>query len=289
MAGFSELLSQKGVLLLDGGLGSMLQAAGLEPGVIPEMWNLQREDEVLKVHAAYAAAGCDCVTCNSFGASPAKLARYGLEAECEAINAKSAQLVRKAAPGCLVQGAVGPTGELLAPMGPAKPDEVRKGYERQIKGLMDGGADHIGLETFSDLNEALLALEAAAKLGAEATATMTFNKTLRGYFTLMGNTPCPGGRGLDQGRGPGRGGQLRPGRRADAGPGRGVYAGRPDAGDHAAQRRASPLGRRTHRIRRRRLRHRRMDRKDPGCGSAHRGRLLRHHSRAPGRHQAGGG
>ena len=198
MAGFREALAEKGVLLLDGGLGSMLQAAGLEPGVIPEVWNLENEDEVLKVHAAYAAAGCDCVTSNSFGASPAKLAHYGLEDDCEAINLKAARLAKKAAPGLLVMGSIGPTGMLLAPMGQARPEEVRAGYVRQIRGLVDGGADVIFLETFSDINEALLALEAVDLSGAkvECAATMTFNRTPRGFFTMMGNTPAQAAKGL---------------------------------------------------------------------------------------------
>ena len=191
MSGFKQALAQKGVLLLDGGLGSMLQAAGLEPGVMPEMWNLQNEAGVRKVHEAYAGAGCDCITCNSFGASPAKLAHYGLEDKCEAINSKAAQLAKRAAPDCLIMGSLGPTGQLLAPMGQADPEEVREGYVRQIKGLIDGGADVILLETFSDLNEALLALEAVglAGNGLDRAGTMTFNQTPRGYFTLMGNTP----------------------------------------------------------------------------------------------------
>ena len=98
MAGFREALAEKGVCSWTAGWAACCRRPAWS-GRAPEVWNLENEDEVLKVHAAYAAAGCDCVTSNSFGASPAKLAHYGLEDDCEAINLKAAQLAKKAAPG----------------------------------------------------------------------------------------------------------------------------------------------------------------------------------------------
>jgi len=189
-AGLKNRLAAGDVLLSDGAMGTLLQAEGLGPGDAPEAWNLSRPDVLEKIAAAYIDAGADLVHTNSFGASPLKLAAHGLDSRCAEINRAAAEAATRGVAGRgWVSGSLGSCGQLLAPYGAADPAEVFTGFGIQARALVAGGAEVLTVETMSDLAEAVLAVRAAREaLPAGAVlATMTFEPTPRGWFTIMGN------------------------------------------------------------------------------------------------------
>jgi 5-methyltetrahydrofolate--homocysteine methyltransferase len=183
-------LARSRTVLLDGAMGTELMARGLPQGVAPESWNIDRPDVVREIHAAYFAAGSDVVSTNSFGGSPVKLAAHGLAERAYELNRAAARLAREAAPaGRYVAGSMGPTGKFLKPQGEHTEEEFAAAYAEQARGLADGGADVLLVETQYDLREALAALRGARSVTAlPVFVTMTFNSFPRGYFTLMGDT-----------------------------------------------------------------------------------------------------
>jgi 5-methyltetrahydrofolate--homocysteine methyltransferase len=183
-------LARSRTVLFDGALGTELLARGLPRGTPPEAWNIERPDLVREVHAAYFAAGSDVVSTNSFGGSPIKLAAHGLERRAHELNRAAARLAREAAPaGRFVAGSIGPTGKFLKPQGEYTPEEFAAAFAEQARGLADGGADVLIVETQYDLREALAAVRGARSAAdLPVLVTMTFNSFPRGYFTLMGDT-----------------------------------------------------------------------------------------------------
>jgi 5-methyltetrahydrofolate--homocysteine methyltransferase len=185
-----DRLTRGDVILLDGAIGTRLQALGLGGGEIPEQWNLSRPEDVASVAAAYTAAGSDVVHTNSFGASPLKLAAHGLSDQAEEINIAAANAARKGADGrALVSGSMGPCGGLLQPYGDLDPAEVAAGLALQAKALVAGGVDLLCVETMIDLAEAVLAVTAAraALPDGVVMVSLTFEPTPGGWFTIMGN------------------------------------------------------------------------------------------------------
>ncbi|MEN8006576.1 MAG: homocysteine S-methyltransferase family protein [Candidatus Krumholzibacteriota bacterium] len=188
-----NLLAAKKVLLADGAMGTRLQDAGLEPGQAPESLNLTRPEVPAGIAAEYIAAGSDLVHTNSFGGSPLMLAAHGLADQCEEINrAAAAAAVAGAAGGGLVSGSIGPCGRLLTPYGDVDPDEVLDGFRIQAAALAAGGVDLLTVETMTDLREAVLAVTAAREAIGKGIvlASLTFEPTPRGWFTIVGNDPA---------------------------------------------------------------------------------------------------
>jgi len=186
-------------LLGDGALGTMLFARGVKPGQCPELLNLEQPEILVDIARQYAGAGADWVTANTFGGSPHKLAAYGLADQCEELNRAGVALVREAVgEGGWVAGDVGPTGGILQPYGNLDPEEVAEGYRRQCRALAEAGVDLFLVETMIDLREAELAVRAAREAAPElpVLATMTFDPTPRGFFTVMGITIPQAARGL---------------------------------------------------------------------------------------------
>lgn len=211
-----------GPLLLDGGLGSLLIAEGLEPGRAPEWWLLERPGRVAAVHAGYVAAGSDVIATATFGASPPKLASAGLAGRCRELNELGARLAREAAreaaqargghgaaalsagdaaaaarPGAaggapvLVAGDIGPTGLLLPPVGGADEARLEAAFAEQAEALAGAGVDLLLIETMYDRREALAAVRAARRTGLPALACLTFEARRRGWFTVMGDALVP--------------------------------------------------------------------------------------------------
>jgi len=181
-------LSRQRVLVGDGAMGTALLAAGLPPGGCPEIWNLERPGVVESILRGYADAGTDLLQTNTFGGNPARLAAYGLAGRCAEINRSAAEMGRRvAADRALVVGSIGPTGALLQPLGPLSPDEALDGFRLQAAALAEGGADALCVETMTDLAEAVLAVRSAAATGLPVIASMTFESTSRGFFTVMGD------------------------------------------------------------------------------------------------------
>ena len=157
----SELFNQPNTILLDGGMGTMLQAAGMKLGTRPEDLNIENPKLIRSIHAKYAAAGSRVVNANTFGASPHKLAdsKYTLE---EVITAGIANCKQAVAPyGALVTLDVGPLGELLEPSGTLAFEDAVAEYGRIVRAGVAAGADILYFETFTDLYEMKAALLAA--------------------------------------------------------------------------------------------------------------------------------
>ena len=157
----SELFNQPNTILLDGGMGTMLQAAGMKLGTRPEDLNIENPELIRSIHAKYAAAGSRVVNANTFGASPHKLAdsKYTLE---EIITAGIANCKQAVAPyGALVTLDVGPLGELLEPSGTLAFEDAVAEYGRIVRAGVAAGADILYFETFTDLYEMKAALLAA--------------------------------------------------------------------------------------------------------------------------------
>ena len=157
----NELFKQSNTILLDGGMGTMLQAAGLKLGARPEELNITDPALIEGIHGQYAAAGSCIVNANTFGASAHKLAgsAYTLE---QVITAGIANCKRACAPyGALTALDVGPLGELLEPSGTLAFEDAVAEYARIVKAGEAAGADLIFFETYTDLYELKAALLAA--------------------------------------------------------------------------------------------------------------------------------
>jgi 5-methyltetrahydrofolate--homocysteine methyltransferase len=183
-----EKIAEGRVLISDGAWGTFLHQKGLKVDECPESWNLERPDDVLEIAASYVEAGADIVLTNSFGGSPAKLKGYGLSDQTYELNLAAAKISKEAATDrALVLGSVGPTGKMVF-MGEISEDDLLEGFKEQVKGLAEGGADGIVIETMSDLEEARVAILAAKSISElDVACTFTFSKTQTGeYRTMMG-------------------------------------------------------------------------------------------------------
>jgi 5-methyltetrahydrofolate--homocysteine methyltransferase len=190
MKPFLERVRTGPVLIADGAMGSFLMERGLEQGACPESFNLERPEVLREVAGLYLEAGAEVVQTNTFGGSPAKLAAYGLDDRTEEINRAAVEAVRATAGDrAYVSGSCGPSGRTLKPYGDAAPGDIRDGFRRQMATLVEAGVDVLCVETMIDLEEARLAVEAARSVSPNipVMATMTFDATPRGFFTIMGN------------------------------------------------------------------------------------------------------
>ena len=186
-----ERVARGGVLLADGAIGSLLMARGLERGAAPESLNLSRPQVLEEIARLYLEAGAEILQTNTFGASPLKLAKFGLADKTEEINAAAVRAVRRAAGDrAYVSASCGPSGRLLLPYGDTSESDMADGFLRQMKALLQAGVDAVCIETMSDVREAKLAVQAVRCLSATITvmATMTFESTPRGFFTIMGTS-----------------------------------------------------------------------------------------------------
>jgi 5-methyltetrahydrofolate--homocysteine methyltransferase len=184
-------LDKKKILIVDGAWGTELINRGMTPREVPDAWNIDRPEEIYSVALSYVNAGADIILTNTFGGSPLKLAKGGLREKTAEINRLGTEISKKATSGrALVFGSIGPTGELLKPLGTATETELVKGFAEQAKALAAGGADGIVIETMMDLAEAKAALHAVKENTSLSVAvTMTFNKAGGKYATLMGVRP----------------------------------------------------------------------------------------------------
>jgi 5-methyltetrahydrofolate--homocysteine methyltransferase len=188
-----------GVVIADGAMGTMLFQRGLNPGECPEKMNLDHLEVLEIIAGLYLSAGAEIIQTNTFGASPLKLSFYGLEDKTEEINARAVHAVRKAVGDrAYVSASCGPSGRILQPYGDTSPEEVYDSFRRQLKVLIARGVDVICVETMTDLNEAILAVKAARSISSSIPvfATMTFDHTPRGFYTVMGTTVVQAAEGL---------------------------------------------------------------------------------------------
>ena len=157
-----DRLASGPVLVADGATGTMLQAAGLPTGVPGEAWVLERPEEIKRLHRAYLEAGSQMILTSTFGGTRARLKAAGLQAQVSEINRRAAELARQVAgDDVYVGGDLGPTGEMMEPLGRLTPETAVEMFAEQAGALAAGGVDFIYVETMSDLQEALAAVQGA--------------------------------------------------------------------------------------------------------------------------------
>lgn len=186
-------------LVGDGAMGTMLFQRGLEPGRPPESITLSHPAVLEEIARLYLDAGSDILQTNTFGGSPLKLALHGLDAETEAVNRGAVLAVRRVAGDrAHVCASCGPSGRLLEPYGDVSASAVYDSFRRQLAALCAAGVDGVIVETMTDLAEARLAVRAAKEVspGIPVLATMTFDATPRGFFTIMGVSVAAAAAGL---------------------------------------------------------------------------------------------
>ncbi len=186
----AALLAEKGVLLADGATGTNLFAMGLEAGEAPELWNEAHPERVAALHRGFIDAGADIILTNSFGGTRHRLKLHHAQDRVHALNRKAAEIARSVADQAgrkvIVAGSVGPTGELLQPLGALTYEEAVDAFAEQIEGLKAGGAEVAWIETMSAPDEIRAAAEAAIRVGLPYTYTGSFDTAGR---TMMGLAP----------------------------------------------------------------------------------------------------
>lgn len=186
----SDLLAEKAILLADGATGTSLFAMGLEAGEAPELWNEAKPENITKLHQDFVDAGADIILTNSFGGTRHRLKLHHAQDRVHELNQKAAAIARavadKADRKVIVAGSVGPTGELLIPLGAMSYEDAVDAFEEQIKGLKAGGADVAWIETMSSPDEIRAAAEAAVKVDMPYVYTGSFDTAGK---TMMGLAP----------------------------------------------------------------------------------------------------
>ncbi len=200
----SALIAEKGILLADGATGTSLFAMGLEAGEAPELWNESKPENITKLHQDFVDAGADIILTNTFGGTRHRLKLHQADDRVHALNKRAAEIARavadKAPRKVITAGSVGPTGELLIPLGALSYEDAVVAFIEQIEGLKAGGAEVAWIETMSSPDEIRAAAEAAAKVGLPYVYTGSFDtagktmmglhpKDIHGVASELGNGP----------------------------------------------------------------------------------------------------
>ncbi|MCC7319371.1 MAG: betaine--homocysteine S-methyltransferase [Rubellimicrobium sp.] len=185
----SRLLAERDWLMADGATGTNLFNMGLTAGEAPELWNTDHPDRIRALYRGAVAAGSDLFLTNSFGGNASRLKLHGAEGRVRELNRIAAALGREVADAAgrpvVVAGSVGPTGEIMEPMGTLTHACAVAMFHEQAEGLKEGGADVLWLETISSPDEFRAAAEAFALARMPWCGTMSFDTAGR---TMMGVT-----------------------------------------------------------------------------------------------------
>lgn len=185
----SQMLASRDWLLADGATGTNLFNMGLSSGEAPEMWNIEKPDAIRSLYRGAVEAGSDLFLTNSFGGNASRLKLHGAQGQVHELNRLAAALGREIADAAgrpvVVAGSVGPTGEIMQPMGSLTHAIAVEMFHEQAEGLKAGGADLLWVETISAPEEFAAAAEAAALAGMQWCGTMSFDTAGR---TMMGVT-----------------------------------------------------------------------------------------------------
>lgn len=189
----SNLIRTKGWCVADGATGTNLFNRGLETGYPPELWSVERPDDVIWLHQGFLQAGSDLILTNSFGGTGFRLKLHNAQDRARALNIAAAKLARTAVDAhfsatgkkAIVAGSIGPTGELFEPLGRLIHSSALKGFSEQADALAEGGVDLLWIETMSSNEEVAAAIEAAKATGLPICATMTFDTASRSMMGVM--------------------------------------------------------------------------------------------------------
>ena len=177
-------------LLADGATGTNYMGMGLGPGEPPELWNVDAPDKVRSLHQQFVDAGADIILTNTFGCNRYRLKLHDAEERAAEIARRAAEIAGEIAERCdrpvVVAGSVGPTGELVEPLGSMTEAEAQAAFAEEIEGLRAGGADVAWIETKSAAQEMRAAARAAIAAGMPYTVTASFDTAGR---TMMGLRP----------------------------------------------------------------------------------------------------
>ena len=186
---FSQMLASRDWILTDGATGTTLFNMGLESGDAPELWNTDHRDRIVALYQGAVDAGSDVFLTNSFGGNASRLKLHGAEARARELSRIAAEIGREVADKAdrpvAVAGDIGPTGEIMAPMGSLEHSVAVEIFHEQAEGLKEGGADVLWVETLSAPEELKAAAEAIALTGMPWCVTMSFDTAGR---TMMGLT-----------------------------------------------------------------------------------------------------
>jgi homocysteine S-methyltransferase len=182
-----DSLLRSQIVVFDGGMGTSLYAKGIPFSQCFDVLNLSQPDLVRDIHRAYIEAGAEILETNTFGANRYRLGEVDHEKDVAAVNAAGVRLAREAAGDrALVAGSIGPLGKHLAPIGALKAEDAFDAYREQGRALAGAGADLLVIETITNLEEMLVAVQAVKDLKVPVVALMTFNEEAK---TLVGNKP----------------------------------------------------------------------------------------------------
>ena len=185
-----NLLALDRPLLADGATGTNYFGMGLGPGEPPELWNIEQPDKVRLLHQQFVDAGADIILTNTFGCNRYRLKLHGAESRATEIAERAAiiatEVAEAAARPVAVAGSVGPTGELLEPLGSMTEQGAIEAFAEEIEGLKAGGAVVAWIETKSAAQEMRAAALAAIEVGLPYTVTASFDTAGR---TMMGLRP----------------------------------------------------------------------------------------------------
>jgi 5-methyltetrahydrofolate--homocysteine methyltransferase len=186
----ADLLSRRPWLLADGGMGSGLFDRGLESGHAPELWNAEHPERIAELHRDFVAAGADIILTNTFGGTRHRLKLHQADGRVAELNERATGIARAAAAGAgrdiVIAGSMGPTGEILEPLGPLTAAEAAAAFAEQAQALARGGVDVLWIETMSSTEELEAAVVGARSTGLPIVGTFSFDTNGR---TMMGITP----------------------------------------------------------------------------------------------------
>lgn len=184
---FEKLLSEKSTLLADGATGTTFFGMGLQSGDAPELWNVDYPERVATHYQAFVDAGSDLVLTNSFGGTRYRLKLHRAETRVTELNSAAATILREVVDSCsrdiVVAGSIGPTGEILAPLGDLQAEDAIAAFAEQALALEQGGVDVIWIETMSSQEEVEYAVRGAQQTALPIVFTMSFDTNGR---TMMG-------------------------------------------------------------------------------------------------------
>lgn len=185
-----QQIEEKGYLLADGATGTNLFAMGLTSGDAPELWNADEPEKIRALYRSFIDAGSDIILTNTFGGNRYRLKLHNAQSRVHELNSLAASIAteeaKKETRKVIVAGSMGPTGELIQPLGELSIEECEDAFFEQARALVDGGVDVLWIETMSARDEMEAAIRGAGRTGYPVVATMSLDTNGN---TMMGISP----------------------------------------------------------------------------------------------------